>query len=152
MPAMSLARPLTGAEASRMIDAAVNKAHELGYPTMSVAVVDGGGHVLALARMDDRWFEVDFAIAKAYAAIALRQDTSASGDLLDSNPFWRTLPNLLDRRGSFGLGGVVVRRAPAGSPESDEDIAGAIGAVGGSGPEDEAVARAGLAIVLEATA
>jgi uncharacterized protein GlcG (DUF336 family) len=138
---------LTGAEAARMIDASVKKAEELGCPTMTIAVLDAGGHTLAVARMDDRWFEVEFAVAKAFAAIALRQDTSTSGDLLDSSPLWRTMPNLLDGRGSFGLGGVVVRRAPNGAAESDEDIVGAVGAVGGNGPQDEAVARAGLAVV-----
>lgn len=143
MPAVP-ASPLTGAEAQRMVDAAVSKAEELGCPTMTVAVLDAGGHPLAIGRMDDRWFEVDFAVAKAFAAIALREDTSKTGALLDSSPLWRTLPNLLDRRGSFGLGGLVVRRGP-----DDDDIVGAIGAVGGNGEEGESVARAGAEVISE---
>jgi len=131
-----LASPLTGAEAQRMIDAAIAKAEQLGCPVMAVAVLDSGGHPLAIARMDDRWFEVDFAVAKAFAAIALREDTTVSGALVDSSPLWRTLPNLLDGRGSFAAGGLLVRRAPG-----DEGIAGAIGVSGGDGEQDEAVAR-----------
>jgi len=131
---------LTGDLAAIVIDAALEKAREMECTTLTIAVLDAAGHPVAVARLDDRWFQVEMAIAKAFAAIALREDTQVSGPQLDSTPFWRTVPNLLAGRGSFGLGGVVLR---LGSDPSA--VVGAIGVIGGSGDQDVGVAGAGAA-------
>jgi uncharacterized protein GlcG (DUF336 family) len=131
---------LTGDLAEAVINAALDKARELDCTTLTIAVLDVAGHLAAAARLDDRWFQVEMAMAKAFAAIALREDTEVTGPQLDSTPFWRTVPNLLAGRGSFGLGGVVLR---LGSDPAA--VVGAIGVIGGSGEQDLRVATAGAA-------
>jgi uncharacterized protein GlcG (DUF336 family) len=131
---------LTGELAATVIDAALARAAELACTTLTIAVLDVAGHPVAVARLDDRWFQVEAAMAKAYAAIALREDTEAMGPRLDTTPFWRTVPSLLAGRGSFGLGGVVLRLG-----SDPEGVIGAIGVIGGSGEQDLSVAAAGAA-------
>jgi uncharacterized protein GlcG (DUF336 family) len=131
---------LTGSLAETVINAALAKARELDCATLTIAVLDAAGHLVAAARLDDRWFQVEMAMAKALVAIALREDTEVTGPLLDSTPFWRTVPSLLAGRGSFGLGGVVLR---LGSDPAS--VVGAIGVIGGSGEQDLGVAKAGAA-------
>jgi uncharacterized protein GlcG (DUF336 family) len=135
-----MATLMTGDLAARVIDAALARARELECTTLTIAVLDASGHLAAAARLDDRWFQVEMAMAKAFAAVALGEDTQVTGPRLDSSPFWRTLPNLLAGRGSFGLGGVVLRLG-----SEPEDIIGAIGVIGGSGEQDVSVAVAGAA-------
>lgn len=135
-----MAELLTGDLAEAVINAALEKARELECTTLTIAVLDVAGHLVAAARLDDRWFQVEMAMAKAFAAIALREDTQVTGPRLDSTPFWRTVPNLLAGRGSFGLGGVVLR---LGSDPAA--VVGAIGVIGGSGEQDLSVAMAGAA-------
>jgi uncharacterized protein GlcG (DUF336 family) len=134
---MTAADSLCGARARAILDEGVRKAGELACSTLTIAVLDAGGHLAALARLDDRWFQVEAAKAKAYAALALRRNTEETGPLLDSTPFWRTVPNLLAGRGAFGLGGVVVR-----DPADPQTVLGAVGVIGGSGTHDLAVAHA----------
>jgi uncharacterized protein GlcG (DUF336 family) len=134
---------LTGAVTEVVVNAALDKARELECATLTVAVLDVAGHLVAVARLDDRWFQVESAMAKAFAAIALREDTEVTGPKLDSTPFWRTVPSLLAGRGSFGLGGVVLRLG------ADAEVVGAIGVIGGSGAQDLSVAKAGAAALAQ---
>jgi uncharacterized protein GlcG (DUF336 family) len=142
---------LTQAEATQAMNAAIAKAEELGcLATITIAVVDADGHLVALERMDDRGFEVDIALAKAYDATALRRDGKDSGALLDSNPYWRCVPDLLAGRVELGSGGVLLRRTGASGEYQHgrgETVLGAIGVTGSSGDEDELIARAGAAAV-----
>ena len=138
-----MTEPLSSREADVVMDAAVAKAAELGADIVTIAVLDGGGHPMSIVRLDDRWFEVDLAVGKAYSAVALGMDTNDSGPLLDSTPFWTTVTSLLANRGGFGLGGLLLRRSADGDP------IGAIGAIGSSGDEDIAISRAGVDALLE---
>jgi uncharacterized protein GlcG (DUF336 family) len=135
---------LTGAITDVVVNAALAKARELECTTLTIAVLDAAGHLAAVARLDDRWFQVESAMAKAFAAIALGEDTEVTGPKLDSAPFWRTVPNLMAGRGSFGLGGVVLR---CGS--NPDEVLGAIGVIGGSGEQDLSVAKAGAAALAQ---
>jgi uncharacterized protein GlcG (DUF336 family) len=134
---------LTGRVTEVVVNAALDKARELECATLTVAVLDVAGHLVAVARLDDRWFQVESAMAKAFAAIALREDTEVTGPKLDSTPFWRTVPSLVAGRGSFGLGGVVLRLG------ADAEVVGAIGVIGGSGAQDLSVAKAGAAALAQ---
>jgi uncharacterized protein GlcG (DUF336 family) len=131
---------LTGKVTEVVVQAALAKARELECTTLTLAVLDAAGHLAAVARLDDRWFQVESAMAKAFSAIALGEDTEVTGPKLDSTPFWRTVPSLVAGRGGFGLGGVVLR---LGSDPGE--VVGAIGVIGGSGAQDLAVAKAGAA-------
>src|SRR5687767_1980396 len=61
---------VTLADARRIIAAAENKAAEIKQP-MNIAVVDGGGNLVAHVRMDNAWIgSVDISIKKAWTARA----------------------------------------------------------------------------------
>jgi uncharacterized protein GlcG (DUF336 family) len=135
---------LTGKVTEVVVNAALEKAQEFECTTLTIAVLDAAGHLVAVSRLDDRWFQVESAMAKAFAAIALREDTEVSGPKLDSTPFWRTVPSLVAGRGSFGLGGVVLRLGSA-----PDEVVGAIGVIGGSGAQDLGVAKAGAAALAQ---
>ena len=122
--------------ARRMMDAARDKATEIGKP-VSVAIVDAGGNVMALERMGDApSATVVVAEGKAVASAVMGRDSGRLEAMADSLP---TIINSLMIRygGRFvpAQGGVVVREAGA--------IVGAVGVSGATSDEDESIARAG---------
>src|SRR5262245_8576526 len=63
--------------AMRVLDAAKEKAEEIGVP-MDIAVVDAGNNLTAFARMDGAWLgSIDIAQNKAYTARAFDMPTKA---------------------------------------------------------------------------
>lgn len=69
------------ADASRVVDAAIAEAERSGLK-VSVAVVDGGGHLVAFARMDGAEIAgTILAIDKAYTAVANSMSTADLGRL-----------------------------------------------------------------------
>jgi uncharacterized protein GlcG (DUF336 family) len=122
--------------ARRMMDAAREKAAEIGKP-VSVAIVDAGGMLMALERMRDApSATVVVAEGKAVASAVMGRDSVRLEAMAESLP---TIINSLIMRyeGRFvpAQGGVVVREAGS--------IIGAIGVSGATSEEDEAIARAG---------
>jgi len=70
---------LTHAGAKKIVDAAVQKARQAGI-AISVAVVDGGGHLVALERMDGgRFHSLHSATTKAVCAASNKRPTSSHG-------------------------------------------------------------------------
>src|SRR3954464_7471259 len=66
--------------ARQLIKAAEAEAREQGL-ALSFAVVDAGGHVVAIARMDDAdWITPEVALGKAWTAAACRAPSAAQGD------------------------------------------------------------------------
>src|SRR6185437_13066154 len=66
---------ITLQDARRVIAAAEKKAVEIGQP-MNIAVVDGGGNLVAHVRMDGAWIgSIDISINKAFTARALDTPT-----------------------------------------------------------------------------
>jgi uncharacterized protein GlcG (DUF336 family) len=122
--------------ARRMMDAAREKATEIGKP-VSVAIVDAGGNVMALERMGDApSATVVVAEGKAVASAVMGRDSGRLEAMADSLP---TIINSLMIRygGRFvpAQGGVVVREGGT--------IVGAVGVSGATSDEDESIARAG---------
>jgi len=82
------AKRLTLAGAKKMLETAAAGARRAGI-TVSIAVVDSGGHLIALERMDGgRFHTVHSATTKAVSAASNRRPTSAhgaQGQALDSN-------------------------------------------------------------------
>src|SRR5436190_22918286 len=71
---------ITLAEARKIIAAAEKKAEEIGQP-MNIAVVDGGGNLLAHVRMDKAWVgSIDISIKKAWTSRAFDISTKALGE------------------------------------------------------------------------
>ena len=72
-------RRLTHAGAKKIADTAVAKAGQAGI-TVSVAVADSGGHLIALERMDGgRFHSLHSATTKAVCAASNRRPTSSHG-------------------------------------------------------------------------
>ncbi len=70
---------LTNAGAKKMMTAAIAKAEEIGIPA-TVAIVDAGGHMMLLERMDGgRFHTVHSSTAKAVSSSSNRRPTTTRG-------------------------------------------------------------------------
>jgi glc operon protein GlcG len=131
---------ITAEQARRIIDAAVNHATSLGAG-VCVAVVDSGGNLKALTRMDGATFATtELAVDKAATAAGYGMSTQALAEFASGNP--AILAGLSNRPG-FSL-------LPGALPiELDGAIAGAVGVSGSARGEDEPIAAAGIAALTE---
>ncbi len=125
-------------DARRVISAAEKKALEIGQP-MNIAVVDGGGNLVAHVRMDGAWIgSIDISIKKAYTSRAF---DLATKDLAEQSQSGRQF---------FGIhasnNGQIMIFAGGIPLYSDGKVVGASGVSGGSGEQDHAVAEAGAAV------
>ena len=113
-------------------------AADLGVP-MSFAVMDDGGHLVALARMDGApWVSADVAQGKAWTAAAYGAPSAAQKDKMASMPSFATaITAMTHGRFTPQTGAVPVYREGA--------LLGALGASGGTGEQDEAVCAAAVA-------
>ncbi|MEU3606897.1 heme-binding protein [Streptomyces sp. NPDC035033] len=120
--------PLSTVEAERLI-AAVGRAAEAAGVTVSVTVLDAGGHLLAFRR-DDRAVLIsgETSTRKAYTALQLGAPTADLVDLVKPDGPFHSLPTALDRPLLFIAGGLPVHR--------DGRLVGALG-VGGGAPEQD---------------
>jgi uncharacterized protein GlcG (DUF336 family) len=127
--------------ARRLIDAAEEEARRQDLK-LSFAVVDAGGHVVAVARMDDAdWITPEVALGKAWTAAAFRAPSDAQGQKAkDLVAFAGAISAATHGRYMPQIGGlpVEINGAPAGG----------MGASGATGQEDEAVVRSALERVL----
>ena len=132
---------LTLEVARRLIEAAIEEARRKELK-LSFAVVDAGGHVVAIARMDDAdWITPELALGKAWTAAAFRAPSDAQGQKAkDLVAFAGSISAATHGRYTPQIGGLPV--------EIDGSPAGGMGASGATGQEDEAVVRAALGAVL----
>jgi glc operon protein GlcG len=123
--------------ARRLIEAAEAEARERDL-AMAFAVVDAGGHVVAIARMDEAdWITPEVALGKAWTAAAYRAPSAAQGDKAkDLIAFAGAISTATHGRYTPQIGGLPVIL--------DGAAAGGMGASGASGQEDEAVVQAAL--------
>ena len=129
--------------ARRLIDAAEDEARRQEL-RLSFAVVDAGGHMVATARMDDAdWITPEVALGKAWTAAAFRAPSDAQGQKAkDLVAFAGSISAATHGRYTPQIGGlpIVIDGIPAG----------AMGASGATGQEDEAVVRAAIERVFPA--
>lgn len=129
--------------ARRLIAAGEEEAREQGL-RLSFAVVDAGGHVVAVARMDDAdWITPEIALGKAWTAAAFRAPSDAQGKKAkDLVAFAGAISSATHGRYTPQIGGlpIVLDGVPAGG----------MGASGATGQEDEAAVRTALEGVLGA--
>ncbi|MGW5651758.1 heme-binding protein [Streptomyces humi] len=120
--------PLTIQDAELLI-AEARRAAEAAGVTVSVTVLDAGGHLLAFRR-DDRAVLIsgETSTRKAYTALQLNTATADLVDAVQPGGLFHTLPTALDRPLLFIAGGVPVQR--------DGRLIGAIG-VGGGAPDQD---------------
>ena len=105
---------------------------------LAFAVVDAGGHLVALHRMDGApWIAPEVAIGKAWTAAAYRTPSAAQGDKMkELHAFSASISAATNGRFTPQIGGLPIT-------EGDEVI-GAMGASGGTGQQDEDVVRSAL--------
>lgn len=71
---------LTTEQTKKIMDAAVAKAEEMGFP-ISVCVVDQNGLMKGFLKMDGAWFTTnDIALGKAKAAAGTRQSNEVTAE------------------------------------------------------------------------
>ena len=133
---------LTSRGARVMMDAAIAKATEFGI-AVTVAVVDDGGHLLMLERMEGgRFHTVHSATTKAAAAASNKRPTAPKGAQGQELDVLQAL-GLTLASGSQNWtaleGGYPVMVA--------NECIGAVGVAGGDGKQDKEIARAALAAV-----
>ena len=136
------AKRLTAAGARKIVDAAVNRAQQENI-AITVAVVDAGGHLIVLERMDGgKFHSVHSATTKAVCAASNKRNTGATGAVGQS----------LDVMHALGL-------ALAAGPErwtameggcpimAGNECIGGVGVAGGTWEFDERVAKEAVAAI-----
>ncbi len=132
--------PVTFVEAQKLIAGAHAKAGQLDI-RVTVAVVDEGGLMIALGRMDGAGaLTPQIAEAKAVGAAMLQRDGAGLADLAKERPGFFSVADRLVRVPIVpGLGSVLVRR--------DGKVLGAVGVSGGRPEQDVECAEAGLSSI-----
>jgi uncharacterized protein GlcG (DUF336 family) len=130
--------PLTLEEANNVIDRAQAKAAELGIK-VTVAVVDEGGLLKALGRMDGAPpLSPQIAEAKAVGAAMFLRDGGWLAQVYQDRPGFFSAADRLSRTPLIpGLGSVPIKRG--------DSIVGAVGVSGGRPEQDLECAEVGVA-------
>ncbi|TME57468.1 MAG: heme-binding protein [Chloroflexi bacterium] len=129
--------PLNLTDANKVVTRAQAKAADLGI-RVTVAVVDEGGLLIALARMDGAPpLGPQIAEAKAVGAAMLHRDGASLAELAKDRPGFFSVADRLVRVPMVpGLGSVLIKR--------DGKVLGAVGVSGGRPEQDLECAQAGL--------
>ena len=123
-------------DANNIIEAVLIKATEIEVK-LSIAVVDPGGHLIAMNRMDGApWGDIDFAINKAYSSVAWRTHTeNLAEDSKPTGPYY----------GMHFSNQLKVVTFCGGAPlYKENDLVGGLGVSGGRIEEDRTCLVAGL--------
>ena len=129
---------LTLVDAEKVIAAAQQKATGMGL-NITVAVVDAGGHLVALQRMDAaNPMSPMIALGKAVGAAMFRRDGAWLLSTANERPaFWNAVKDMAGKAIVPGPGSLPITRAGA--------VVGAVGVSGAKPEEDLACAEAGIA-------
>src|SRR5690625_2348641 len=119
--------------AKQLIDGAEKEAQKLGVQ-MVISVVDEGGNLIAVHRMDDAWLaSIDIAQNKAWTSVALKMPTS---NLAEATVSYAELYGLnTTYHGRLGVFGGSF------SHEKDDKVVGAVGARGSAVEHDVQVSK-----------
>jgi uncharacterized protein GlcG (DUF336 family) len=130
---------ITLAQADSMIDAALAAGQERGLKPLTVAVLDVGGHLVALKRQDGSGIlRVEIAVGKAWGALGMGESSREIGERLASRQaFQGALAVAAQGRMIPVPGGVL-------ACSQDGTVLGAVGISGDASEHDEACAMAGV--------
>ena len=125
---------LNAADVRAIIDAAEKHAGEHGW-AVTIAVVDDGGHLLGLSRLDDAApASAHIAPAKARTAALGRRESKGYEDIINNGRYSFLSVPFIDGMLEGGVPVVV-----------QGQVAGAVGVSGVKSSEDAEIARAGIA-------
>lgn len=129
---------LTLKTAKEIIARAEQKAEEINIPVV-ITIVDEGGNLVAVHRMDDSLLiSISASLNKAYTAIALKMPTEKLYDLvLPGKPFYGLESIESGKICVFG-GGIPI--------EKNGRFIGAVGVSGGTIEQDISIAKAALSL------
>jgi len=129
-----LTKPVLTLEDAKLIAAAAEAEARANNWSVTIAVVDDGGHLLYLQRSHDTQFgSVETAMMKANAAVAFQRPTKTSEDaVLSGRLIHLALPGVIPAEG-----GIPVLR--------DGTVIGGIGVSGVRSFQDGQIAQAGVA-------
>ncbi|MFM0299634.1 heme-binding protein [Paraburkholderia sediminicola] len=128
-------QPLSLIQASKIVDASLERARELKCQPLTVAVLDAGGHLVALKREDGSGIlRPQIAQAKAWGALGMGHGGRALAERAAAAPaFFAALTDISGGRIAPVPGGVLVR-------DGSGNILGAVGISGDHPDKDEACA------------
>ncbi len=128
--------PITLERAKAVIAAAAAEAQKRNWK-MNIAVLDSGGNLVAFERMDGAQLaSISISQHKARVAVTYRRETKVfeNGIQLSNFHYLTTLDDIIASRGGIPL-------------VENGKLIGAIGCSGGTGSQDEVVAKAGAGVV-----
>lgn len=131
---------ITAHQAKVVMAAGETKACEVGVP-MNIAVLDGGGHLKAFARMDRAVLgSIDIALKKAKTAVLFGMNSEALGEFCKPGAQAPGLAATNDVLVVFA-GGIPIRNGAG-------EVIGSVGVSGGAVDQDYAVALAAAAAAI----
>jgi uncharacterized protein GlcG (DUF336 family) len=136
---MENAMPLTLAQASTIVDAALKKGRETNCAPLAVAVLDAGGHLVAFKR-EDRCgiLRFDIAYGKAWGALGMGFGSRTIFERAANTPtFYIALASASGGRLVPNPGGVLIKDAGG-------DVLGAVGISGDTSDKEEVCAVVGV--------
>ena len=126
--------------ASKIITATLKQRVELGFKPLCVAVLDSGGHLIALQREDGAsTLRPQIAMAKAGGALALGISSRKIAEMASERP------TFIASLGPISPHGVVPAAGGVLIVDADGQLTGAVGVTGDTSDNDEACALAGVA-------
>jgi glc operon protein GlcG len=132
---MRMKPSLTAADARALVDAARAEAVKHQW-TVSIAVVDEGGLLLLVERMDGAFPQsAEIAIGKAWTAAMVRLPTKTLEDMVKDRPALMGFPRQVRVQGGLPI-------------KVGDDCVGAVGVSGAASHQDEECARAAIAAVI----
>lgn len=126
-------------QASTIIDTALATGREMDLKPLTVAVLDSGGHLIAMKREDkSSLLRYDIAAGKAWGSLGMGISTRQMKGRFEGNPhFFGAIASLADGRMLCSPGGVLVH-------DANGDVIGAVGASGDTGDNDEKCILTGI--------
>jgi uncharacterized protein GlcG (DUF336 family) len=130
---------LTLEQADRIIDGSLAEGRRLGLGRLTVAVLDTGGHLIALKREDGSEFlRPPIAIGKAWGSLGMGHAGRVLAERSQKMPvFFGALSDMSGGKVVPLAGGVLVR-------DGDGRLMGAVGVSGDTSEQDEVAAVAGI--------
>jgi uncharacterized protein GlcG (DUF336 family) len=128
-------------QANAVVAAAFDKGKALALKPLTVAVLDAGGHVVALQRQDGAsTLRPQIAIGKAGGALALGVSSRKIGEMAVERPTFVTSLGPISAHGIIPAAGGILLLDETGA------LIGAVGITGDTSDNDEACALAGAVV------